>query len=1173
MAFNLTDQQKDAIYCSSGTLVSAAAGSGKTAVLVKRVIDKICGANPVGIDRLLIVTFTKTAAEEMRNRIEKSLNEIFAENPNNSYIIEQKIKLRNAKISTIDSFCIDLIRENFDRLGISPDFSIADDAVQEPLIKKALSTVINEAFEDNSVEFATLIDAVSNDFDEGDLEKYIKNIYAFSDNMPFPKFWLEELCKRSTDAQFFEYLKDCAFEYTNELLSTYAKNLYDSVVALKPYQKVFDKYEPVLTQCANDLLIIASYCQKKDWDKVCELVANFESDKLDTPQGFGSNPIVVSAREIRNNAKAAVKNLEALFSDNESTLKKDFDESYTVINALLKLSIRFIDEYEALRKEKNIMTFADTTHAALSLLCKLEDGEVVKTDFAKEIISRFDEVLVDEYQDTNDMQDLLFSVLSDDEKNLFVVGDIKQSIYRFRGANPKNFNEKKQRYVPCCEENKFTNQLKKVILSSNFRSRSDICDFVNLIFTASMNGKLSTIPYDNDELLKPEAEYFDNPANAVTVKITNVAAAADKFEGEANTIADYINDLVQSKAQVTDEETKGTRDIKYSDFTVLFREIASLGPVYAEVLRARGIPVSMQKVDFLETLETQLIFSLLRAIENPTLDIPLAAVMMSPIFRFTADDMANIRVMCAKGSLISAVANNAVNGNKKCEEFLLALKQLRNLFSTSSICETIDYIYNYTDLLNVVSVLKGGDIRRKNLHLLQDMAKQYDANGFPKRIEKFIAHITKLTEKGVNTKSSAENAVKLMTIHASKGLQFPVCILANTTESFNTKDSNSSLLISNDLGVAFKVNDEDNGGRKSLITRNIISVAARKEQLDEEQRLLYVALTRAKEKLLVCITEKDALLRPLIYTTPIISTVNLDQYRNTVTEINSFADIIWFSLMADKTMQDLVLDTETPRNTFTNGKYDVIISDFSKLSIESDEDDNVADAKTIGYDDELSLAIRKNIDEVYPYEELKEIESKAAVAVIAHKAEEKDYSFTSRPAFMYKKGLTPAARGTATHRFMQFANFDNCEKSITEEIERLYEWEFITQNEKDAIDVLAVENFFKSTLFLRMKKAIKISREMRFLTEISAKEINPTLSEELKGEMVVVQGSVDCVFVEPDGIVVVDFKTDRVGNINDLVTTYSKQLEIYATACEKIFGLPIKEKIIYSFHLSNEISF
>ncbi|MBE6805007.1 MAG: helicase-exonuclease AddAB subunit AddA [Ruminococcaceae bacterium] len=1171
MAFKPTPQQDAAIYCSSGTLVSAAAGSGKTAVLVERVIDKLCGKNPISADRILVVTFTKAAAEEMRGRIEKRLNEVFAADPENPFLIEQKIKLRNAKICTIDSFCIDLVRENFDRLGISPDFSIADDAVLLPLSRDAMSVVINEAFEEDSDEFSKLLRYVSSDFDEGDLIKHIKTIYEFSQNMPFPESWLKGLCERSLSPNFFNSLIDSAFSYAGELLKTYANNLDSAINLLIPIEKVFDKYHPVLSQCADDLRIIAKYCDLKDWNKVYELVNTFSSDKLSTPAGFANNPIVCSARDIRNSAKEAVAELSNLFSDNETVLKKDFEESYKLINSLLGLTIRYMEVYEAKRKEKNVMTFADTTHAALSLLCKETDGEIVKTEFANEIISRFDEVLVDEFQDTNDMQDLLFRLLSDDEKNIFVVGDIKQSIYRFRGANPKNFMLKKQKYEKCTDENKFTKDLKKIILSSNFRSRSDICDFVNLIFTAVMNGKLSTVKYDSEELLNPEAKYPEIAENSVSIKITDVKNATEKWEAEANAIADYI-EKVMSEEKVFDDKTKQLRDIKYSDFTVLFRSIKNAGPAYAEVLKSRGIPVSMQKSDFIETTEIQTVFSFLQVIENPTLDIPLAAVMMSPVFRFTADEIAKIRINSKNTNLISAVANFAVAGDEKCNEFLTMLKRLRNLYSTASISETITYIFNETDLLNIMSVLNGGERRRKNLQLLLSLATQYDANDFSKRSEQFLNHIMQIAEKGISSSVSAGDSVTLMTIHASKGLQFPICILADAATHFNSKDSSDKLLINAELGVSFKVNDDDAGKQKSLITRNIISVAAKQDQLDEEMRLLYVALTRAKEKLLICITGKDVLKHAYSYATPVLSAKNMDEYRENIAEITSFADMIWFTLMADDTMQKYIIEDNAPHNVFTNGVYDFTYSVFTK-TVNEDNEILPEDISDRDFDHEMSAALQKNINYKYPFEDLKDIESKAAVAVIAHKAEEKDFSFTSRPAFMYKNGLTPAGRGTATHRFMQFADFQKAKNDIEAEIERLYEWEFITLNEKEAIDLSVVKHFFESDLFARMEKSTKVSREMRFLTEVSAGELNPELDTSIFNENVVVQGSVDCVFVEEDGIVVVDFKTDRVNDEKSLVDTYAKQLEIYATACEKIFRLPIKEKVIYSFHLSKEISF
>ncbi len=1167
MAFEPTNQQKQAIYCSSGTLVSAAAGSGKTAVLVERVIDKICGENAVPADRLLVVTFTKAAAEEMRGRIEKRLSEEYSKNPENQFLIEQRIKLRNAKICTIDSFCIDLIRENFDRLGISPDFAIADDAVLMPLSQMAISAVIDEAFEKGTQEFSALIDGVSSDFDEGDLSKYIKSIYNFSQNMPFPEQWLLDLQARSQTSEFFTFLTDTAFSYAHELLNTYANNLYSAISQLGALEGVLDKYQPVLSQCADDLFIIAKYCKEKNWNKVCELVANFESGSLSTPRGFADDPLVISAREIRNSAKAAVADLSELFSSNDESLKKDYNDSYVLINEIISLTLEYMRVFKGLRKEKNVMTFSDTTHAALELLCKNVGGEIVRTEFADEIIGRFDEVLVDEFQDTNDMQDLLFYLISNEEKNIFIVGDIKQSIYRFRGANPNNFMKKKQRYLPF--DSATNGELKKIILSSNFRSRHQICDFVNLIFGAVMNGKLSSVAYNNEEQLNPEAKFPENSANSVEIKLTNIATATEKWVAEANSIADYIEKSMANEL-VTDDETKKLRRPRYQDFTILFRSIKKAGPVYAEVLKQRGIPVSLQKNDFLENTEIQTAFSFLRAIENPTLDIPLAAVMMSPVFCFSAEEMANIRLTNRKCSLISAVTQSAVAGEKKCADFLKVLKRLRNQFSTSSISETINYLYNQTDLLNIMSVLQNGDNRRRNLLLLESMAAEYDANGFSKRVEFFIKHIEKLAQKGIDSVSAGQDAVSLMTIHSSKGLQFPICIIADTSSSFNTKDLTSKLLINSELGISFKVNEDDGGSQKSVITRNIISVAAKQEQLDEEMRLLYVALTRAKEKLIICITEKDVLKRAMGYAVPIMHYKNLEDYRNSVTEMNSYADMLWFALMSDKNMQDFVLSDVENCTYFTKGEYDISFSNYQAKESEQDTVEQVEEQE-VAYDKQLGLAIKENINYVYEYEQLKEIESKSAVAIIAHKAEEKDFSFTSRPAFMSKGGLSPAARGTATHRFMQFADFAKAKKDLAAEIDRLYEWEFITYNEKQAIQKDTVERFFESGLFRRIQKSEKVSREMRFLTEIPAGELNPTLDNTLANEMVVVQGSVDCVFVEDDSIVVVDFKTDRVNTVNDLADAYAKQLEMYAAACQKIFRLPIKQKIIYSFFLSKEI--
>lgn len=1168
MAFIPTDEQNKAIFASSGTLVSAAAGSGKTAVLVERVIDKICGENPISADRLLVVTFTKAAAKEMRGRIERRLSEEYAKNSENHFLLKQRIKFRNAKICTIDSFCIDLIRENFDRLGISPDFAIADDAVILQLSQLALSSVINACFEENSKAFNTLLSAVSSDFDEGDLTKYIFKIYEFSQNMPFPREWLNEQIKKSQSDEFFDFLVDKAFDYAYQLLTVNAKNLYAACDVLSGMQSVYEKYQPVLTQCADDLTIIANHCKEKNWDKAHSLLGSFTIGKLTTPRGFADAPAVYSARMIKDEAKATVKQLSEIFSKDFAALKKDYNEMYTPVNELISLTLKYMEKFDDLRREKNVMTFSDTTHYALELLCKNVDGEIVKTEYAKEIIGRFDEVLVDEFQDTNDMQDLLFSLLSDDEKNIFIVGDIKQSIYRFRGANPQNFLNKKLKYKPYGLSQ--DGILQKIILSNNFRSRKPICEFVNLIFSAIMNGKLSTVQYNEEEILNPSAEYPERDGLCIDIKFIDVDTSAQKITGEACSIAKYIKEFME-EGFVTDSASGTLRKPRFSDFTVLFRSIAKNGEVYAEILRQNNIPVLLRENNFCEATEIRILFSLLEIIENPTKDISLAAVLLSPLFAFTGEEIAKVRLSDRNSNLYTAITKAAENGDKKANEFLNVLKKLRLVFSTGCISETVSYILQNTDLMNIMSVLPEGEIRRRNLQMLESIALQYDSNGFSKRIEQFLNFVKKFSEKGISADFSAEaDAVNLMTIHSSKGLQFPICILADTTSNFSSRDATDKLLISAELGLSFKVNDDESGSQKSSITRNIISAASRQDQLDEEMRLLYVALTRAKEQLCIFVTDKEVLKRARFYSVPALCTKILDEYRDFVTTLNSYSDMLCFALMGNSAMQRLILGGEAPDTALSdfenyNISYNAFVEEGSKAQTEEANDDQFSP------DQKISGLIKENLKYAYPYQALKDIESKSSVAVISHKASEKDFSFTERPAFMAKNGLTPAARGTATHRFMQFADFARAKEDLAGETERLYEWEFITFAEKSAIDLSSVGKFFQSNLFARMESSERLEREMRFLTELPAGELKSGLDENLAEEKIVIQGSVDCVFVEDDGIVVVDFKTDRVKDKNSLVEAYREQLEIYALACKKIFRKPVKQKIIYSFTLSEEI--
>ncbi len=1165
MAFNPTNEQKSAIYAPSGTLVSAAAGSGKTAVLVERVIEKITGTNAVDADKLLVVTYTNSAAQEMRIRIEGRLNEECRKNPKNRELLKQKIRIKNAKICTIDSFCIDLIRENFDRLDINPDFRIADAGILESLRGNAMNETLDEAFEENSDSFKALLAAICGDYDDGEIRKNIEELFSYSETMPFPEEFLRQLYEMADSESVFDELANIAFSDAESLLGRLKLSNNAVLELLTEDETFYKKFSAAYLDDLSDIEMLLSAAKNRDWNGMFTSLSRVNSTRIGSARVDKTLPLCSAADYVRKSVKAQMLSLAGVFSAPKKEAYADFVKGTRFSRELVRLTITYAQKLKALCREKNIMDFADVEHAALNLLCEYKDGIATVKDSAKDIIDRFSEVMVDEFQDANNLQDMLFSALAANEKKLFVVGDVKQSIYRFRGANPGNFLEKKRRYKDYETAN--ADELKKIILSGNFRSRKGVCDFVNFVFETVMNGSLSEISYTAAERLSPLGEFKEIAQNAVEISLCDVEYANDSKKVDAICVAAFIERYMK-EGLVTDASGE-LRKPQYSDFTVLLRAVKSDGEVYAKALRSRGIPVTFSSENFLAKTEIRNMLSLLSVIENTTRDIDLLAVLMSPMFGFSADEIAEIRLADKSVSLISALAVYSEKSDK-AESFLKTLSRFKNYFVSKNISGLIRSVYDDTDYLNIVGVLENGQARRNNLLTLLNLAESFDSYGFTKNISAFIAHVEKMAGEKMKNSSAAENAVKITTIHDSKGLQYPICILANTVSKFKSAASEGTVLTDDALGAAIRF--KEGKDTLSYITHDIIAKRKNAEQLDEEMRLMYVALTRAKDKLFISITRKDSLKFIKDMYGFIAKSENIDQYRAYAGEFDSYADLICFALAVHPSANKFrTADGVAGFYHLSDTQIDLTHSVETLPNQENEEEHQLIPEQNAMADEALSQKIKESIAYEYPYCALKNIESKAAVAELAHKAETRDFSFTAKPAFMAKKGLSAAGVGTATHRFMQFCDFSRAKTDIRDEAHRLYDFEFITQTEYEALDLNRISNFFSSSLFGRIERADRIEREMRFITEITAGEINEDIPADIADEGIVVQGSVDCVFIENNSLVILDFKTDRITDEKQLSAAYSEQLNIYAKACEKIFELPVRQKLIYSFALNREI--
>ena len=1159
MPIELTKAQSDAVNFDGNILVAAAAGSGKTAVLVERVVKKLCDSeNPISADRLLIVTFTNAAAAEMRSRIEKRLDEECCRNPHNTALFMQKYLLSSAKICTIDSFCIDLVRENFEVLDISPDFTMVDASSLKTVYTSVISEIIGEFLEKKDPQFAELLDLVGSEYDEKDFAEFVINLYEYSRQLPDPDNWYDYLCSLYSEGKFRgdNYWVDYALNKALNTAVTLKEMLVRAVDLIGVDSKIADKFMPVFVEAGNILQRLFDTAVTKDWDKVYYCLKDLYFPSLPKVNGSNDIPEIKSAKEIYSYIRSeATENLYELFYGDSAFLDAQFKKIYPLVSLLRDILKEFDKRVFEELKTENIFTFHNTEALALKLLT----GEN-----ANEFLDLYDEVCVDEYQDTNDLQNMLFYVLSNRDSRLFAVGDVKQSIYGFRGANPSHFLDKKRSHIEVDKAE--AGDPIKIILGNNFRSRPEVCDFINYFFKLFMTEKTGEIVYDEEEMLIPSGNFSPTDFPKVSVSIIETKDSEEKNKViEARQIAEFIK-TVMSSGDVISDKSGGLRKARYSDFAILLRSLKNNADIITEELRRQGIPVNYSKEGFCDFTEVAVMLSLLKVIDNPTNDVELLSVLMSPIFGFSSEEMANIRINCKEGNIYSAVISASHNGNEKAVRFLECIQKYRLLAVTLSVPALIETLLEETDYLNTVLAYPDGERRKNNLLLLIDYAQSY-ASSSKSSVGGFVDYIFEKSEMGIKSAASVGNddTVKIMTIHGSKGLQFPVCIIANTSAKFNGTDSRNNNIYSVKHGIGFKYYDEVAKTRYTTISREVIKDIGRRERLEEELRLFYVALTRTKDILYITGTVSSAEKKSAEILNNLIgagSEISADIWQNT----SSYLDWLMMSLMLHPDGKELRGNGTSLMCAETESRVNLKIIDGGSIP-------DLGDTSEEEFAEENSFITDKllnNFKYEYPFKELLSLSSKTSVSALSHKAQSEEFDFTSKPAFLSKDGISSAGKGTAMHKVMEFFDFSKCLTPETE-LKRLLEWQYISQTEFDSVDINALKTLFASDIFKRILKSKLVKREMKFITEIPATRIDGSLNEKFAEEKVIVQGAVDICFEEEDGIVILDFKTDRTRNPEHFVSAYKEQLDIYAIACEKIFKKPVKQKIIYSFFMSKEI--
>ncbi len=1168
MAFKPTKSQENAINAKGNILVAAAAGSGKTAVLVERVVKMLADKqNPVSADRLLIVTFTNAAAAEMRSRIEARLYEECLRNPDDVFLMKQKHLIQAADICTIDSFCINLVRENFEKCGVSPDFKIGNRARLDELFQKAMSETMAELFKDNSAEFKKLLELTGCENDENNLISAIQKVYTYSRQLPFPERFVASLEKpytmafdqnhpwyKSAFSQAKEYIESIRI-YIEELTEESMKMSIDSENHIQYAEKA-----ALLTDALFEGL------NNSDWNEFKELLSTASFPSLPRAKEKG-DPYVIAAKETKKKASDTLKDLSLLFRQTAEEIQNDISELKDAVILFCDTVNSFADKlFNEFNTDGNF-DFYNTEQLALSLLCECDgEGNISIRDDAYELVCRYDEVLVDEFQDVNDLQNLLFYALSNKEKKLFAVGDLKQSIYGFRGSNPKNFLNKKNSYNDY-DLFKDKDVPKKIILSDNFRSSKGVCEYVNFFFSLMLNGELGDFIYDESERLNAAAEYPESDEIAAKLLLVDMFESDDEeklLKYEARAIAKYILDTVNSKKCIIKSKEGTLRSANFEDFAILVNALKGKGDIIAETLEENGIPVALNSSVYTETAEISLMLALLKVIDNPKSDSELLAVMLSPIFNFTPEELAKIRAEFSQGDIYSAVICAAESGNQKAIDFKLKLAEMRARAVAEPLDSLVNYLLSSTGILDYMSALNGGNLRRSNLLSLVSYAKSFSSVSGG-GIGEFVKYmLTASPETFKSASSSGGNAVKIMTMHSSKGLQFPICIIAGNTSAFNNADSISRVLFNDKEGITFKYFDEGKKETVRSIGHMLTAKKAAINTVEEKMRLLYVAMTRAEDILVMVSSSKN-----LEHTVNrIAKNIILGIKGSWLKETNNINDWLISAALMHKDGNYLrsISDTEISQVTHDSA-LEIIRYTDEELNLNAKL---LSDAVEININEDIAEAISNNISYVYPFEALKNVQAKASASVVANKDEAVKFGFTERPSFMLQNGLTAAEKGTAVHKVMQFITLKQ-KPPVKDEIDRLLEYGFISGSEANAIDIKLIDRFFESNLFNRIKNSKGYKREMRFMTEMAASRLNDTLTDVAADTPVIIQGAVDLCFEEEDGIVVVDFKTDRTDNAETLKQTYAEQLDIYAKACAKIFGKPVKQRILYSFALSKEI--
>ena len=1257
MGMKFTPEQQRVIELhNSNILVSAAAGSGKTAVLVERIIRMICdGEHPADIDRLLIVTFTNAAAAEMRERIAAGITARLETDPGNEHIQKQSALLHNAQITTIDSFSLFLIRNHFNEIGLDPDFRVADEGEIKLLQQEVLAQLLEDAYAGQFVpeapeQFHVCVEYFCPGGRESVLEQHILNLSRYAGSFPWPAEWLEE---RKND---------------------YAAGDMEALVCSDYGQYLTERVNRTVEGCLEKLREVKRLCELPDGPYMYGELTEAEIEQLerltsckDLEEQAAKIPAVIFARlpsKKDDSVDPAKRELAKAIRNSVKDTLSDLSESYfktplelaveqgkacrEPLRMLLDLVLEFDRRLLAAKQERHLIDFSDMEHYALQILLKREKVEesdgtgtdrtetkyrIVPSDVAMEYRQYFQEILIDEYQDSNLVQEYLLSAISGEEEgryNRFMVGDVKQSIYKFRLARPELFLEKYDTYQE-------TGDLCRIDLAKNFRSRIQVVDAVNGVFSRIMSREIGGIAYDDKAALYPGAVYpaQEDPAYGSELLLIRKPEKGEREEsgiGEqhaegAGVLVDYDNvrqlealaiaariKQLKGSLQVMEKSTGELRPVRYSDMVILLRTTSGWDEEFKKILEQQGIPVYItSKTGYFGALEVQELLQFLRVLDNPRQDIPLFGVMQSVFGGFTQEEIAQIRSggeghSRKRMTLYEALKEVAQSGRTedtelsiKANDFLQRIDHYRNLTPYTSIRDLLQRILDDYDYLNYVTALPTGSKRRANVEMLLTKASAFEKTSYFGLFH-FIRYMEQLEKYDVDygeadTLDENADVVRIMSIHKSKGLEFPVVFVSGLSKRFNMQDANQSLIVDMDLGVAVDYVDSVRRIKNKTLRRAVLSAKMKEDNLAEELRVLYVALTRAREKLiLTAVLDKADEKWELAQMTGQERLTYLD-----FCEAGSYMDFLLPILpktgIAVKILrtEDLAAEELGEQLRMGDRREQLRLIACGETPLTGDPEEN----------ERKLMHLRERFAYQYPHPGLQKLYTKTTVselkiAAMAEKDEAAFHTFEEKEVVPYIPGfrreqekVSGAVRGNAFHRTMELLDFmyifvesglfEKCPgdyetyrkrldaERLKNRLEEFLQRETIslrlTEEYAKAVSLPKILNFLEQELAYRMWRAQEqglLYREQPFVLGIDAKRLDPDLPE---GEKVLIQGIIDVFFIEDGEIVLLDYKTDAIDSLEALWNRYNVQIQYYEEALTKLMQMPVKERILYSFYL------